>query len=415
MADKKRNHDSGKVRQIELDPNRARRIREHHKDSILKQERRRRQRRRKRNRLLIILLVLAVIIGIGYLIWQKQRTYHSLTVKSSLMQEDQASAGYRLFDGRLLKIGSDGVTFMSIEGDVIWKESYSIQNPMVDVNGQYAVIAGKDDTQVLLYNLKGKATEIKTTLPVSKVRVSDTGMLAVIMADEQVSWIRVYNEQGEMVAESKSTLTGSGYPVDVAISADGLKLMVAYHSIAKQALRSQVAFYQFGSAGKTEVDNLVSGTEYREHVVPEVRFLNNAQALALRDDGFSTFEGSQIPVQKANIEVENEIEAICYDDSRVVVLTGTKAENGKQYQAVVYDMAGREKKRFAVNGRYTSCQLIDGKLVMVRENTLTVMTLDGKVRFSGDYSSPIRSIFAGKGAYSYVIIGENTIDHVKLK
>lgn len=415
MADRGRNNEAGKVRQITLDPNRAARVRQRQRDSRRQLEKKRKNRRKRRTRLLLLLAILAVIAGMIFLLWRRLRTFDSITIKNSLVQEDQQAVSYRMFDEQLLKIGTDGATYMSRDGDVIWKESYSIQNPLVDVNGGYAVIAGKDDTQVLLYNQKGKVTQVKTTLPVSKVRVSAGGMMAVIMADEQVSWVRIYNEQAEMVAESKSTLTGSGYPVDVALGSDGLTMMVAYHSIAEQALRSQVAFYQFGAAGKTEVDNLVSGSEYRDHVVPEVGFLSGGRAYALRDNGFSVFQGAQIPVQTANVELEEPIEAACHDDEHIVLIVATGVDGQKQYQARIYQADGDLQKEVGLNENYTSCHLLDGKLVLVKEQRLTVMTLDGKIRFDGEYSSSIRSIFAGKGEYSYVIIGENTVDHVKLQ
>lgn len=415
MADKGRSNEAGKVRQITLDPKRAARVRQKQRDNRRQLERKRKNRRKRRLRLFLVLAILSVIAVVIFLLWRGLRTFDSITVKNSLVQEDQQVVSYRMFDEQLLKIGTDGATYMSSDGEVIWKESYSIQNPLVDTNGDYAVIAGKDDTQVLLYNQKGKVTQVKTTLPVSKVRVSASGMMAVIMADEQVSWVRIYNEQAEMVAESKSTLTGSGYPVDVALGSDGLTMMVAYHSIAEQALRSQVAFYQFGAAGKTEVDNLVSGSEYRDHVVPEVGFLSGGRAYALRDNGFSVFKGEQIPVQTANVELEDPIEAACHDDEHIVLIVAVNADDKKQYQARIYQADGDLQREVSLAKNYTSCHLLDGKLVLVKENRLTVMTLDGKIRFDGEYSSSIRSIFAGKGEYSYVIIGENTVDHVKLQ
>ena len=48
-----------------------------------------------------------------------------------------------------------------------------------------------------------------------------------------------------------------GYPMDLSLSPDGMMMAVAYVYLENGQIKSQVAFYHFGSAGKNQKDNLI--------------------------------------------------------------------------------------------------------------------------------------------------------------
>ena len=64
-----------------------------------------------------------------------------------------------------------------------------------------------------------------------------------------------------------------GYPVDLAVSPDGLLIMVTYLYVEDNKTTSYVAFYNFGNTGQGQMDNMVSGYTYEGTLVPQVAYM----------------------------------------------------------------------------------------------------------------------------------------------
>ena len=78
-----------------------------------------------------------------------------------------------------------------------------------------------------------------------------------------------------------------GYPLDVAVSNDGLVMMVTYQFVDGGDTTSYVAFYNFGDVGQNEDDRIVSGYTYEGVVIPQVLYLGGSNSAAIREDGFT--------------------------------------------------------------------------------------------------------------------------------
>ena len=87
-----------------------------------------------------------------------------------------------------------------------------------------------------------------------------------------MSWVNLYQADGTAIAEDKTTVTESGYPLDIDLSPDGQKLAVSYLGVKEGMISSDVVFYHFGSAGQAENDYVVSRETYTDTVIPEIYF-----------------------------------------------------------------------------------------------------------------------------------------------
>ena len=63
-------------------------------------------------------------------------------------------------------------------------------------------------------------------------------------------------------------------------------------------------FYNYGDVGQNEDDRIVSGYTYENVVIPQVECISDSKYIALRDDGFSTYQGSQIPKESKTVNVK---------------------------------------------------------------------------------------------------------------
>lgn len=120
-------------------------------------------------------------------------------------------------------------------------------------------------------------------------------MVALVLQDDTVTWVNLYQADGTSVATDKTTVGESGYPLDVALSPNGQKMAVSYLKLAEGVMTDEVVFYHFGAAGKDKTDNIVSRTEYTDEVIPQIYFTDDAHAVAVSDSGYHVFSGSNAP------------------------------------------------------------------------------------------------------------------------
>lgn len=237
--------------------------------------------------------VVAAIAAVGF--YMEKRSYHNYKIVQSSEQEDVISTSYVEMDGDILRYSPDGVSLVSDKMNTLWSETYQMQNPMADVNGTRAVIADKDGTELEIYDKSGKTGSVTTSYSIIKARVSKSGMVAAILDGGDDTWINFYSTDGSLIAENQTKVDDPGYPLDVAVSDDGVVMMVTYQFVEGSDTTSYVAFYNFGDVGQNEDDRIVSGYKYEGVVVPQIQYLDNNQSVALKDNGFTLYQGSQIP------------------------------------------------------------------------------------------------------------------------
>ena len=206
-------------------------------------------------------LIAAVIVAAvtAVTIYVEKRSYHNYKIVKSSEQEDVVSTSYVEMDGDILRYSPDGVSLVSDSMDTIWSETYQMQNPVADVKGNRAVIADKDGTTLEIYDKSGKTGSVTTSYSIIKARVSQSGLVAAILDGGDDTWIDFYSTDGSLIAENQTKVDDPGYPLDVAISDDGVIMMVTYQFVDGNDTTSYVAFYNFGDVGQNEDDRIVSG------------------------------------------------------------------------------------------------------------------------------------------------------------
>ncbi len=270
-----------------------------------------------RHRLLIFYKILigfgiVAVIGVVLFFRYKNRTYTDYDTVNKITLSEAATANYLDLNGNVLRFSKDGASAFNMADSMLWNQTYEMQNPMIDICGDYAAIGDYKGTRIYVFNGNGLQGEIDTTLPVQTFCVSGTGSVATVLEENEITWVRLFKKTGEMIANDRTTMAKSGYPVRIAISEDGVLLAVSYLRIDTGAMSSSVAFYNFGDVGQNEIDNLVSGYDYPESIMSEVEFMNEHTAFAVGDNQMVLFSGSQKPEMGERIPIEDEINSVFY-------------------------------------------------------------------------------------------------------
>lgn len=358
-----------------------------------------------------VVAIAAAVTAVGFYI--EKRSYHNYKVVQTSEQEDVVSTSYIEMDGDILRYSPDGVSLVSDKMSTLWSETYQMQNPVADVNGTRAVIADKDGTTLEIYDKSGKTGSVTTSYSIIKARVSKSGLVAAILDGGDDTWIDFYSTDGSLIAENQTKIDDPGYPLDIAVSEDGVVMMVTYQFVDGSDTTSYVAFYNFGDVGQNEDDRIVSGYKYEGVVVPQIQYLSNNRSIALKDNGFTIYQGSQIPKEVKTIETDKEIVSTFYDDDMVGLVFKNDSKD-KQYIMEVYNTAdGKLKFKEDFNIPYTTIKLSGGNILMYNSSQMCVMNSRGVQKYLGSVDGTIKDFFK-IGMNRYLLVLDSGVDVIKL-
>lgn len=355
--------------------------------------------------------VVAVIAAVCLVfLYVEKRSYHSYKVLNTSEQEDVVSTQYVEMDGDILRYSPDGVSVVDSSMNTVWNETYTMQNPIADVNGSRAVIADSEGTSLYICDKKGVTGTVTTSYSIIKARIAANGMVAAILDNDENTWINFYNSDGSLVAENLTKIDDPGYPMDVAVSDNGV-MMVTFQYVDGSKTTSYVAFYNYGDVGQNEDDRIVSGYTYENVVIPQVECISESQYIALRDDGFSTYQGNQIPKEVKTINVKQEIVSTFFDDQRIGLVFKNNSKDS-EYTMEVYSMNGQLKFRKNFNVAYSTIKMSDGNIIMYNSSQICVMNSRGVQKYMGSVDGTIRDFFK-IGWNKYLMVMDNGVSTIK--
>ena len=361
--------------------------------------------------IITVVAVIAAVTAVGF--YMEKRSYHNYKIVQSSEQEDVISTSYVEMDGDILRYSPDGVSLVSDKMNTLWSETYQMQNPIADVNGSRAVIADKDGTALEIYDKSGHTGSVTTSYSIIKARVSKSGMVAAILDGGDDTWINFYSTDGSLIAENQTKVDDPGYPLDVAVSDDGVVMMVTYQFVEDSDTTSYVAFYNFGDVGQNEDDRIVSGYKYEGVVVPQIQYLDNNQSVALKDNGFTLYQGSQIPKEVKTVEVDKEIVSTFFDNDMIGLVFKNDSKD-KQYTMEVYNTTdGKLKFQQDFNIPYTTIKLSGGNILMYNSSQMCVMNSRGVQKYMGSVDGTIKDFFK-IGWNRYLLVLDSGVDVIKL-
>ena len=373
-----------------------------------------RRRRQKRILKLILLLIVVAVAGMGNYIYNRWKVYTGYKILATSAREENASTKYIEVDGNLFRYNGEGASLEDYKGTVIWTYPYEMQDPIVDVCGSTIVVADQGGTSLAMFDADGQLGTAQTEKKIVKVCVSKQGAVAVILDGEDDTWINFYDAKGSLIAENQTRVDDPGYPLDIAVSEDGLLIMVAYQFVDGGETTSYVAYYNFGTAGKNQIDNIVSGYQYKGVVIPQTVYLDASTSVAFRDDGFSVFEGKQIPKEIVNVSVEQEIVSTFYDRENIGIVYEDSGKD-QMYTMQVYDTKGKERFKKDLSIPYTDIRMSEGVIVMHNDSQVCVVDTRGVQKFNVNIAEGAIEDFFKIGRNKYALILEGAVGILKLK
>ena len=383
---------------------------EDHPETEAMEEAKRQKRKRWKKTGIIAGSILAVSIGIYLLI--NLQTYTSVRTVDTYPVSGAASNEYKQFADGVLKYSRDGISYLDQKGSEVWNQPYQIQNPVVDVNETSGAVADKGGNAILVFNEEGLRGEIETDLPIERISVSEQGIVSVILIDESSSQILCYDAAGNILVEHKTSVNGTGYPMDAALSPDGEIMQVLYLYTQDGTITSRVAYYNFGQEGESETDHQVTEQEYKDVVMADGFFMNQSVSAAVGDNMLTIFRGKSVPEEAVKVEIDKEIKSVFHSQKYIGMILKNEGKEG--YELRLYNDRGQMAMSEDFSGDYSNVKICGSQVIMYDGKNCSIFTRGGIQKFEGEMNSNILEIFPVAGVNKYIVMNENGMEVVRL-
>lgn len=380
-------------------------------DEIEQKIREHRLKRLKRIAIIVGICVAAIII---YYVYMQHRTYDDYTVIEEISRTDTSAAHYLSYGHGYLKYSNDGISYVTVDDDVLWNQSYGMENPMVSTCESYVAVADRQGETVFVLDESGLQTEISVSMPMSRVEITSQGTVAVLMEENETGYLALYSKSGDLLAEGAIYMENSGTPMDIALSTGGNNLAVSIVDVSSGTASTTVNFYNFGTSGKNQVDNLVASFTYEDTVIAKIVYVSDSKLIAFADNGVYTFNGSGSPAEGNSLSTEEEIQSIFYDTGYFgLVFSDTTKDAGRVIK--IYNTDCKEQVSIETEFSYDSiCFLDNHEICLLSSTECSLFTLGGLQKFTCEFEEEVSGFFHAGGFRNYVVLKENTTERIRL-
>ena len=378
-----------------------------YRDKIL-----RHKKRRYRRTIILVVLVMALLVTAVILWMRRGYTRAELIRISAIASEDSAS--YENLGGNVVQYGNSGAVCVDQRGNTLWNVSYEMQQPITSVSGDVIAIANRSGYYVYVMNSQGLMGTIHTTLPIHSIAAAENGEVAVIMNDTKATWVRLYTAEGREIAYLVRTMAENGYPIAAAVSPDGQTLCLSSVSMSNAAVKTNISFYNFGSAGQKANDHLIQHSDFIDEVIPYLHYIDNTTCVCVSDKQLFCFWTTLLHSSGSSYAQlpDNTLGVFCGDSFVGILSTNTKGDT--QYTLDLYNKRGKKAGSVNFTMQYTDIDIAGDKIYIHNEKECQIFTISGRCLFNGKFERPIRAMIPGAGLSDLLVVTDGEVDSVRL-
>lgn len=365
-------------------------------------------------------MLLRIIIIIGLVVLTVKivfalRSYDAYEVVDSIERTSSSVTQYEIFQDCLLEYSNDGISCRGTAQELVWNQSFEMVSPKVVSCGDYLVVYDVGGTQIYIMTKNGMEKNIETASLIQTVCVAEQGTVAVLMRENNVSQVKLFDRKGNELANGKFYGDKGGFPIDIALSRDGRKLAVDMIDVSAGNVSTTISFYNFGSVGQSEIDNNVGTYTFENVLVPEIDYVSNSRMIGMGTGRVLVFDGTQKPELSKEILIEEEILS-CFYNEKYVGIVYSNMDEDELWHIKVMDFRGSVIMENDTSVAYNKIEFLSNDEICVTSSTeCQLFTTHSIKKFSYTFDKELYKVFAGNTDQNYTFIFKDTIEEVKLK
>lgn len=370
------------------------------------------ERRMKRRKRTAVRLGISVVVVVGIYLFITLQTYTKVRISDSFAVGEASSSSYVEFESGFLKYSRDGVSYLNQKGEEEWNQSYQIKKPTVVVGNSAALVYDQGGNAIEVITKDGIKGEMETNMPIEHAAVSSQGIVGAILKNSESAMVMCYDAKGNVLVEHKSSISGTGYPVNVAMSNDGNTMEVLYLYTQDGKITSKILYYNFGNAGEEKTDHIVSEKEYDNTIMASAFFMDANISVAVGDNLLAIYSGTESPKESTTIKIDGEIKNIFHNSKYIGLIV--KNKNASEYELQLYNTSGKKVLSRSIADTYDKAKISKGQIILYDGKKCSIYKINGIHRFEGSMDDDILEILPVSGVNRYVVMTADGLDLVRL-
>ena len=361
---------------------------------------------------LVFIALIAVFLIIRY--QYGRHVYTGYDVISSVDRSTISEAvDIRLQDG-ILTYSKDGAHCTDQKGNILWNETYEIQDILIATNKDVIAIAGYNARDIYISNTEKILGTVNTEMPIKEIAVSAQGTVTAVLSDTNVTWINTYSATGKKLYYSSTTMGNSGYPGAIALSPNGELLVVAYVYVDAGAVKTNIAFYNFGAVGDNKQDQIVGVYTQTDQIVPDVRFLDDETVATIGDSQLRIYKGRQTPMETSVHMLNDQKIQSVFSGAGYLGLVFYSDDINYKYRIDIYGTSEKVGSYY-FDLEYTDILFEKGDFLIYNDSECMITTYAGTEKFKGVFEQSVNIMVPTNGAYRYLLVNDETINLIQFK
>lgn len=369
-----------------------------------------RTRKRQKQRYFFAVLIVIAAFALLFLLLTYSSHYTNYKVSDRYTREDGGNGEFIEMNGVLVRYSSDGVVGTDRRGNELWQQSYEMLSPIISVCGDSLAISGKDANKIYVFSASGKKGEISTNYPIQSISVSTQGIVAAIMRNDSNTMLMCYSKDGEVLVESRASLSDTGYPLAAAISENGTRLLVSY-LVPGERISSKVVCYEFGREEVVTEDLTIMEEYFDDLLIPTVFFLGDT-GVAVGDGKMMFFRGGSEMKTAETVNFTETIVSVLHNSDRIALILRNTGE-GDPYILKIYRSSGSEEASVSFAQDYLRAEMNANNIVLIRDSGCSIFNGQGREVFTGRFDDTPVSIFPQGGLNRYLVIFKESIETIR--
>ncbi len=360
--------------------------------------------------IIIVLLLVGLLIKIQY----DRHVYTDYDVLSSMTFDTPSGATFVRLKDCILTYSKDGAHCTDSSGNVVWNQTYEIQDVIMDINENVVAIGSYNGREIYVADNKSLLGTITTNMPIKSIAVASNGNVSCVLTDTDVTWINTYSKDGELLFTGTSHMQNSGYPASFALSPSGNIMAVGYVYIDALTSKTNIAFYNYSDVGDNYNDRLVSAYEYPDVLVPQISFMGEQTAFAVGDNRLMFYKGSQKPTLESTVLIDEEIKAV-FNNNEYVGLMFNSENPEHKYRFDVYNSKAKLLNSFYLDIDYTDVFFTKDIFVAYNATECFVSKINGRKKFEGTFDKGVNLMLPTGSSYRFLLVTDETAEIIQMK
>ena len=237
----------------------------------------------------IILIVITLAVGVyvayikGFIQLGQARTVVLQNNKELISLNAKEKSYVGVNQDQVIHVTRDGIKAYNLEGDEIWRDTFSFNNFVVMQKEPYIAVGSKLGKSIHIFNGKGKQAEITSEYPIVYFSVNEAGGLVTIANNDTAYIVSAYDEMGQFLCKRTTYTKTDGYPLVAELSPDNNKVIMSYVSVDEPQVVSRVYSMDVHNQDNETRDSLEYGREQKNNLVYEIEFISKDTWVSIGD------------------------------------------------------------------------------------------------------------------------------------